>query len=95
MTASITVLCKIDPLQQIYFALRKKDIQRKLYRLEASAFYQNCSKQPEFESKDCHPQMKIRMISIILCDNYFCRNGSLKFYADRLNGSRECTFCIL
>ena len=24
--------------------------------------------QPEFEFKDCHPQMKIIIISIILCD---------------------------
>ena len=51
--------------------------------------------QTEFESKDYHPQMKIRMISTILCDNYFCRYGSLKFYADRLNGSLECTRFIL
>jgi len=30
--------------------------------------------QPEFESKDCHHQMKIRMISIIPCNNYFHKN---------------------
>jgi hypothetical protein len=27
--------------------------------------------QPQFESMDCLPQMKIRMISVILCGNYF------------------------
>jgi len=26
--------------------------------------------QSGFESKDCHPRMKIRMTAIILCDNY-------------------------
>jgi hypothetical protein len=51
--------------------------------------------QPQFESKDCHPQMKIRVISIILFENCFCRNGTLKFYVDRLNRSWECTFCTL
>jgi hypothetical protein len=35
--------------------------------------------QPEFESKDCHPQMKIRMITIILCDNYFVGMEHLNF----------------
>jgi len=30
--------------------------------------------QPDFKSKDCHPQTKSRIISIIECDNYFCRN---------------------
>jgi hypothetical protein len=48
--------------------------------------------QPEFESKDFNPQIKIRMISIILCDDYFRRNGTLKFYADRLNKTWGCIF---
>ena len=34
---------------------------------------------PEFESKDCHPQMKISMISIILCDIYFVGMELLNF----------------
>ena len=33
--------------------------------------------QPELESKDCHPRMKIRMISIILCNNYFRKNEQI------------------
>ena len=44
---------------------------------------------------DCYPRMKIRMISITLCDNRCCRNGSLKFYADRLDKSWECILCVL
>jgi len=56
--------------------------------------------QPEFESQDFNPRMKIRMISIrmisiILCDDYFHRNGYLKFYANRLNKSWGCTLCIV
>jgi hypothetical protein len=51
--------------------------------------------QPEFESKDFNPQMKIRVISIILCYDYFHRNGYLKFYADRLNKSWGCTLSIV
>ena len=43
--------------------------------------------QAEFESKDCHPQMKSRMISIILLDNEFYRNVNLECCADRLNRS--------
>jgi len=42
--------------------------------------------QSEFQTKYCHLRMKIRMISIILCDkNVFLKDGSFKFYADRLN----------
>jgi len=33
--------------------------------------------QPEFESRDCHPQMKSRMTSIIQRDNYFCRKKAI------------------
>ena len=47
--------------------------------------------QPEFESKDCHPRMKIRMISIIVSDNCLCRNGSHKLYRVRLPTMWECT----
>jgi hypothetical protein len=53
------------------------------------------AEQPEFESKDFNPQIKIRVISIILCDDYFCRNGALKFYADRLNKTWGCTLGIV
>jgi hypothetical protein len=51
--------------------------------------------QPEFETKDFKPRMKSRMISIILCDDYFHRNGYLKFDADRLNKSWGCTLGIV
>jgi len=51
--------------------------------------------QPELESKDFNPCMKIRMISIILCDDYFQRSGYLKFYADRLNKSWGSTLGIV
>jgi len=40
------------------------------------------SRQPQFESMDCLPQMKIRMLSVVLCGNCFFRNRTLKFYAD-------------
>jgi hypothetical protein len=53
------------------------------------------AEQPEFESKDFNPRLKIRMISIILCDDYFRRNGNLKFCADRFNKSWECTLGIV
>jgi hypothetical protein len=51
--------------------------------------------QPEFESKGFNPRMKIRLICIILCDDYFHRNEYLKFYADRLNKSWGCTLGIV
>jgi len=51
--------------------------------------------QPEFESKDFNPRTKIRMISSILCYDYFRRNGNLKFYADRLSVSWGCTLGIV
>ena len=54
-------------------------------------FYSNVARQLIFESKDCHSRMKISVISIILRDNYFLRNGNLEFYADRL----KITFGIL
>ena len=47
--------------------------------------------QPEFESKDCHLQMKIREITVILSDNCLFRNGSRKLYGDRLHRIWECT----
>jgi hypothetical protein len=50
--------------------------------------------QPEFESKDFNPRTKIRMVSNILCDDYFRRNGNLKFYADQLKESWGCTLGI-
>ena len=48
--------------------------------------------QPEFEPNNCHPQMKIKTISIILCDNYFCSNGTLKFYVNQFNRSWKLHF---
>ena len=33
--------------------------------------------QPDFEPKYCHPQTKSRTISIIRCDNYFCRKEAV------------------
>ena len=41
----------------------------------------NIAKQPEFQFKDCHLRVKIRMISIIQCDEL----EFLNFYADCLN----------
>ena len=48
---------------------------------------------PELKFKDCHPWMKIRMISTILCDSYFHWNGTCTFYAEQLNRGWECTLC--
>jgi len=50
---------------------------------------------PDSEYKDCYTRMKIRMISVTLCDGRFCRNGTLKFNADRLNRSWECALVVL
>ena len=49
--------------------------------------YAGVAGQPEFLSKDCNPRVKSGMISNILCDSHFRRNGTFEFYPDRLNRS--------